>query len=66
MKSAATDLRSDGKALGKSVTYIEDAPFAFKTRLSDAATNIADSHERLKTDVNNRLTDVRKGGIPGG
>ena len=66
MKSAATALMSEGKALGKSVTYSEDELDAFKTRLSAAANNIADSHERLKTAVNNRLTDVRKGGIPGG
>ena len=37
MKSAATALRSGGKALGKSVTYIEDELDAVKTRLSTLA-----------------------------
>ena len=45
MKSAATALRSDGKALGKSVTYIEDELDAFKTRLSATANVHSDSVE---------------------
>ena len=45
MKSAATDLRSDGKALGKSVTYIEDELDAVKTRLSALANVHSDAAE---------------------
>ena len=45
MKSAATALRSAGKALGKSVTYIEDELDAFKTRLSATANVHSDSVE---------------------
>ena len=45
MKSAATALRSGGKALGKSVTYIEDELFAVKTRLSATANVHSDSAE---------------------
>ena len=62
MKSAATALRSAGKALGKSVTYIEDELDAFKTRLSATANDIAEVRERLKSAANNRLTNARKGG----
>ena len=43
MKSAATDLGSDGKAFGKSVTYIEDEIDMFKTRLSAIANVHSDS-----------------------
>ena len=49
------------RTLGKSIVYIEDLLFAFKTRLSATANDIADVHERLKTAVNNRLTNARKG-----
>ena len=45
MKSAATDLGSNGKALGKSVTYIEDDLDAVKTRLSALANVHSDSAE---------------------
>ena len=64
MKSAATALTSDGKALGKSVTYIEDELDAFKTRLSATANDIANVRERLKPAVNNRPANVRKGRLP--
>ena len=64
MKSAATALRSDGKSLGKSVTYIEDELDAFKTRLSATANDIANVRERLKPAVNNRPANVRKGRHP--
>ena len=43
MKSVATALRSDGKAHGKSVTYIEDEIDTFKTRLSAIANVHSDS-----------------------
>ena len=43
MKSAATALRSAGKALGKSVTYIEDELDTIKTRLSALANVHSDS-----------------------
>ena len=43
MKSAATALRSGRKALGKSVTYIEDEIDMFKTRLSAIANVHSDS-----------------------
>ena len=43
MKGAATTLRSDGKALGKSVTYSEDELDAVKTRLSALANVHRDS-----------------------
>ena len=43
MKSAATALMSEGKALGKSVTYSEDELDAVKTRLSATANVRSDS-----------------------
>ena len=66
MKSAATALRSGGKALGKSVTYIEDELDAFKTRLSATANDKANVRKRLKPAVSNRPANVRREGIPGG
>ena len=45
MKGVATTFRSDGKALGKSVTYIEDELDAVKTRLSALANVHSDSAE---------------------
>ena len=64
MKSAATALRGAGKALGKSVTYIEDDLDAFKTRLSATANDKANVRKRLKPAVNNRPANVRKGRHP--
>ena len=64
MKSAATALRSAGKAFGKSVTYIEDELDAFKTRLSATANDNANVRKRLKPAVNNRPANVRKGRHP--
>ena len=45
MKGVATTLRSDGKALGKSVTYVEDELDKIKTRLSALANVHSESAE---------------------
>ena len=60
MKSAATALRSGGKALGKSVTYIEDELDAFKTRLGATANDIADVRERVCRVVAAEVVDICK------